>query len=90
VGATAADLLSLTSECSVHGGVGTCYNSICVTFLYCIDDIAWMLKLHAESLARKERSKTYFSDRLCDDLKFCERVQDVRKAQQAEVEQVFW
>lgn len=54
------------------------------------DDIAWMLKLHAESLARKERSKTYFSDKLCDDLKYCEKAQDVRKVQQAEVEAVFW
>ncbi|CAE7605947.1 unnamed protein product, partial [Symbiodinium microadriaticum] len=54
-----------------------------------LDDMAWMLKLHAEAVARKERTKIYFSDRLCEDMKQCQKA-TVGKRKEVEIEAVFW
>lgn len=58
-----------------------------------LDDVAWIAKMHSEALARKAKGEVGFADKLCEEVRFCERYVDpldLQREQEAKMEQVFF
>ncbi len=59
-----------------------------------LDDIAWLAKVHGESIDRKVKGEVRFPDRLCEEINWCQPWVDPvklrEKQAQATMEAVFF
>ncbi|RYH31181.1 hypothetical protein EON65_03185 [archaeon] len=59
-----------------------------------LDDISWLAKVHGESVIKKARGELKFSDKLCEEIDWCQPYIDPEKLKekkaQESVEAVFF
>jgi len=51
-----------------------------------LDDIAWLAKVHGESVQRKAKAELRFPDKLCEEIDWCEPWIDPQKKREKEAE----
>lgn len=52
-----------------------------------LDDIAWLAKVHGESVVRKAKGEQKFSDRLCQEIDWCKPWMDSTKLKEKEAQE---
>lgn len=59
-----------------------------------LDDVAWLAKMHGESVVRKAKAELKFPDKLCQEIDWCKPWIDPEKLKEMEaeanMEQVFF
>jgi hypothetical protein len=53
------------------------------------DDIGWISKIHAETIARKKLTKILFPTKLCQDIEFCPKL-ETKKVVEEEIDAPYW
>jgi hypothetical protein len=62
---------------------------VCVSLSLSSDDIGWISKIHAETIARKKLTKILFPTKLCQDIEFCPKL-ETKKVVEEEIDAPYW
>mmetsp|Transcript_32646 Transcript_32646/g.71827 ORF Transcript_32646/g.71827 Transcript_32646/m.71827 type:complete len:87 (+) Transcript_32646:1076-1336(+) len=52
-----------------------------------LDDVAWLAKVHHESILRQAKAELAFPDKLCQEIDFCEAYMDPEEKREREAQQ---
>jgi len=58
-----------------------------------LDDLAWIAKVHSEALLRQARGEVGFPDKMCEEIRYCQKYVDpeeLKKLEEQNMEQVFF
>jgi hypothetical protein len=76
----------------VHVGVQTLaphYREVCLQLTRgkLLDDIAWLGKVHSESVVRKAKAEQAFPDKLCEEIDWCKAYVDPEKLREKQAQE---
>lgn len=75
--------------CGCLQQLGPTYDKVCRDLIHgkVLDDIAWLAKVHGESVIKKARGELKFSDKLCEEIDWCKPYVDPEKLKEKKVQE---